>query len=242
MVRNGAAPGFSGQGLFDCFDLDCRGNPVFSLHHHGDARTVRRRHHVGECLSTAFIQATITAKQAACARLVVARARRFPSAITTGNNAMQTRTHTLPGTRPAAGGAGRNRLTNAPKSYPPELYNRPAPSAPAPSAQRPAPSAQRPAPSAQRPAPSAQRPAPSAQRPAPSAQRPAPSAQRPAPHPLHRPGSSRPDARAGRARGLSLPLPVLALLAGMLPLFAPAPAQAQNSPALQWEFGRYYTL
>ena len=44
-------------------------------------------------------------------------------------------------------------------------------------------------------------------------------------------GSRRPDARTGRsrARRLSLLLPVLALLAGMLSLFAPAPAEAQTT-------------
>ena len=42
-------------------------------------------------------------------------------------------------------------------------------------------------------------------------------------------GSRRPDARTGRARArrLSPLLPVLTLLAGMLSLFAPAPAEAQ---------------
>ena len=42
----------------------------------------------------------------------------------------------------------------------------------------------------------------------------------------------RPDARTGRARArrLALLLPVLALLAGAFSLFAPAPAQAQNTP------------
>ena len=37
-------------------------------------------------------------------------------------------------------------------------------------------------------------------------------------------------ARPGRARRLTLLLPVLALLAGAFSLFAPAPAEAQNTP------------
>ena len=45
-------------------------------------------------------------------------------------------------------------------------------------------------------------------------------------------GPRRPDARNGRARAgrLSLLLPVLALLVGAFSLFAPAPAEAQNTP------------
>ena len=152
---------------------------------------------------------------------------------------MQTQAHTLPGTLPAAGGAGRNRLTNAPKSYPPELYNSPAAQRPSgPAAQRPSgPAAQRPSgPAAQRPSgPAAQRPSgPAAQRPSgPAAQRPSGPAARVASRtsPLPRLGSPRPDAYTGRARARSLflSLPVLALLAGMLSLFAAAPAEAQKS-------------
>ena len=87
-------------------------------------------------------------------------------------------------------------------------------------------------------------PAASGQRPAASGQRPAASGQRPAamtcarrqagarkPAPSTSAGSQRPDARTGRARArrLSLLLPVLALLAGMLSLFAAAPAEAQTT-------------
>ena len=114
---------------------------------------------------------------------------------------MQTQAHTLPGTLPAAGGAGRNRLTNALKSYPPELYHSPA----APAAQRPA---------AQRPS------GPAAQRPA------ARTASRR--YRLGRLDSPRAEARTRRARARLSHLPVLALLAGMLSLFAPAPAEAQS--------------
>ncbi len=124
---------------------------------------------------------------------------------------MQTSTHTLTGRRPAAGGAGGTRLTNAPKSYPPELYNSPAPSA------------QRPAPSAQRPAPSAQRPAPSGMT---CARRPA-GARKPASRTSA--GSRRPDAHAGRSCARPSLFSPLALLLGALSLFAAAPVAAQKS-------------
>ena len=109
---------------------------------------------------------------------------------------MQTSTHTLPGRIPTAGsaGAGGNRLTNAPKSYPPEWYN-----GRGPAAQRPS------GPAAQRPSgPAAQRPSgPAAQRPSgPAAQRPD---VRPAPHrPPSRPGAAGRGilaVRAGARRG-----------------------------------------
>ena len=146
---------------------------------------------------------------------------------------MQTQAHALPGTRPAAESAGRKRLTNAPESYH------------SPAAQRPSgPAAQRPSgPAAQRPSgPAAQRPSgPAAQRPSgPAAQRPSgPAAQRPsgmncarrlagARKPVPSGDLSQPEPRSGRARRLSPALPILALLAGILPLFAPAPAEARH--------------
>ena len=113
------------------------------------------------------------------------------------------------------------------------------------SGQRPAASGQRPAASGQRPAASGQRPAASGQRPAASGQRPAASGQRPAasglmcvrrlagarePAPSTPAGSPRLDPRPGRARArLSLLLPVLALLLGVLGLFAAEPAKAQDA-------------
>ncbi len=101
------------------------------------------------------------------------------------------------------------------------------------SGQRPAASGQRPAASGQRPAASGQRPAASGQRPAASgmtcARGPAPGWRIPS-HPASSAsaGSPRPDPHPGRARVRRFPLilPVLALLAGTLSLFAPVEAQA----------------
>ena len=147
---------------------------------------------------------------------------------------MQTSTHTLPGRLPAAGNAGRNRLTNAPK-----LHN-----SPASGVRRPASGVRRPASGVRRPASGVRRPASGVRRPASGVRRPSgmTCARRPAgartpasptsagPVPSLSRGFRRPEAGAERAR-LTL-LPVLTLLLGAYSLFAAAPALAQgNAPA-----------